>query len=50
VQGRSIDRGKFEAMLDEYYAHHGWDREGRPTEETLARLGLADVGGCMKGA
>jgi aldehyde:ferredoxin oxidoreductase len=43
VRGRSIDREKFETMLDEYYAHHGWDREGRPTQETLVRLGLAEI-------
>ncbi len=40
VRGRSIDREKFESMLDEYYRHHGWDAEGRPTPETLSRLGL----------
>jgi aldehyde:ferredoxin oxidoreductase len=27
-------------MLPEYYALRGWDAEGRPTAETLARLGL----------
>jgi aldehyde:ferredoxin oxidoreductase len=40
VRGRFIDREKFEHMLDEYYEIHGWDTEGRPTRETLARLGL----------
>lgn len=27
-------------MIDEYYALRGWDREGRPTKETLKTLGL----------
>jgi aldehyde:ferredoxin oxidoreductase len=40
VRGKSIDREKFESMLDEYYRHHGWDSDGRPTPETLTRLGL----------
>jgi aldehyde:ferredoxin oxidoreductase len=30
-----------EEMLDDYYRHRGWDREGRPTPEKLAELGLA---------
>jgi len=30
-------------ILDEYYAARGWDRNGIPTEETLARLGLEEV-------
>jgi len=40
VRGRSIDRDKFSAMLDEYYEFHGWDKEGQPKPETLQRLGL----------
>jgi aldehyde:ferredoxin oxidoreductase len=40
-KGAHIDRERFEAMLDEYYAHHGWDAQGRPTEATLHRLGIA---------
>jgi len=27
-------------MLDEYYELHGWDREGKPLEKTIQRLGL----------
>ena len=27
-------------MLDEYYRQHGWDENGIPKEETLARLGI----------
>ncbi|MHB8869399.1 MAG: aldehyde ferredoxin oxidoreductase C-terminal domain-containing protein, partial [Thermoleophilia bacterium] len=29
-----------DALLDEYYAALGYDRDGRPTSATLARLGL----------
>lgn len=29
-----------EPLLNAYYSIRGWDDEGRPTEETLARLGL----------
>ncbi|MGQ9556571.1 MAG: aldehyde ferredoxin oxidoreductase family protein [Desulfurispora sp.] len=31
-----------ETMLDEYYAVMGWDREGKPTPETLTRLELEE--------
>jgi aldehyde:ferredoxin oxidoreductase len=31
AKGQVIDRGRFEAMKDEYYRIVGWDREGRPT-------------------
>ena len=30
-----------EEMLDDYYQYRGWDREGRPTPQKLAELGLA---------
>ncbi|MFC1945730.1 aldehyde ferredoxin oxidoreductase family protein [Chloroflexota bacterium] len=40
IRGKTIDREKFTKMLDEYYAHRGWDAEGKPTPETLERLGL----------
>ena len=38
--GAVIERAKFEAMLDEYYAVRGWDPDGVPTVERLAELGL----------
>ncbi len=38
VQGQVVE---LEPMLEEYYRIRGWDPEGRPTPETLARLGLA---------
>lgn len=37
---RVIDRKKFEELLDEYYAAHGWDSEGVPTAQTLSKLDL----------
>ncbi|MBW1919258.1 MAG: aldehyde ferredoxin oxidoreductase family protein [Deltaproteobacteria bacterium] len=40
VVGRTIDREKFQKMIDEYYEHHGWDSDGVPLPETLKRLGL----------
>jgi aldehyde:ferredoxin oxidoreductase len=40
MRGRKIPREMFERHLQEYFAHRGWDREGRPTVETLERLGL----------
>ena len=42
VRGISIDRQKFEEMIDEYYELHGWDENGQPRPETLAKLGLVD--------
>ncbi|MEW6267580.1 MAG: aldehyde ferredoxin oxidoreductase family protein [Thermodesulfobacteriota bacterium] len=30
-------------LLDAYYDYRGWDRDGRPTAQTLDALGLADV-------
>jgi aldehyde:ferredoxin oxidoreductase len=45
-----IDRAKFEAMLDEYYAARGWDRDGAPTAERLAALGLERYAGLGRAA
>ena len=38
--GASIDQGTFDALLDRYYRHRGWDAEGRPTRATVERLDL----------
>ena len=38
--GQSISRVKMDRMLDEYYALRGWDQDGVPTPQTLARLRL----------
>lgn len=40
----AFDDRRFEAALETYYAIRGWDERGRPTPETVARLGLEDVG------
>ena len=37
-KARPVD--DLEPLLDTYYRLRGWDEEGRPTAETLARLGL----------
>ena len=34
---------KPDAILDQYYDVRGWDRNGIPTKETLARLGLEEL-------
>ena len=34
---------KPDTIIDEYYDARGWDRDGIPTPETLARLGLEGV-------
>ena len=41
-----LERGKFLNLMDEYYRLRGWEvSTGRPTGETLERIGLEDVGG-----
>jgi len=40
ARGKTIDREKFDTMLDEYYELHGWDAGGVPKPETLKRLGI----------
>ena len=41
--GSAIDAEAFGTLLDRYYAARGWDDRGRPTRETLDRLGLDDL-------
>jgi len=38
-----VDEARFAAMLDAYYARRGWGASGRPTQETVERVGLGDV-------
>ncbi len=40
IRDRVIDRDKFKQMIDEFYAFHGWDEQGKLKPETLKRLGL----------
>jgi len=42
-KGTTLDRDKYEIMLQWYYQRRGWDHRGIPTEATLKRLGLEDV-------
>ena len=41
-QRYGLDREQFRPVVDEFYALHGWDDRGWPTEERLADLGMAD--------
>ena len=44
IKGKILNRGKFKAMLKEYYRLRGWDEEtGLLRGETLAALGMDDV-------
>jgi aldehyde:ferredoxin oxidoreductase len=40
VRGKTLDREKFNLMISEYYEQHGWDENGVPRPETLAKLRL----------
>jgi len=40
VKGRYCPKEDLDAMLDTYYKLRGWTREGIPTDEKLAELGL----------
>ena len=40
MEGKVIDRQFFEGQLQEYYKLRGWDAEGRPTPDTMRRLGI----------
>jgi len=42
-KGTTLDRDRYETMLQWYYQRRGWDRRGIPTENTLKKLGLEDV-------
>jgi aldehyde:ferredoxin oxidoreductase len=46
----SADASEFHAMLDDYYALRGWDKEtGHPFGEKLAELGLQEVAEALHG-
>jgi aldehyde:ferredoxin oxidoreductase len=40
TKGRVLPRDWFEKMKREYYQIRGWDEKGRPTKETLKRVGV----------
>jgi aldehyde:ferredoxin oxidoreductase len=41
--GKALNSGEFEAMLEQYYAERGWSEKGRPTWALLERLDLVDT-------
>jgi len=43
ARGKSIDREKFKAMIDEYYRLHEWDANGIPTPTLLERLQISEL-------
>ena len=43
LKGMKLDRVKYDALLQAYYAKRGWDQHGVPIKETLEKLGLSDV-------
>jgi len=50
-KGESLSHERWEMMLDEYYALHGWDRvTSWQTRECLEELDLADVAGRLEEA
>lgn len=42
-KGTSLNREKYDRMLQVYYNKRGWDNRGIPTKGTLVNLGLGDV-------
>ena len=42
-KGATLNREKYDIMLQWYYKKRGWDHRGIPTENTLKKLGLEDV-------
>ncbi len=40
MNGKKISKELFESQVQEYFKVRGWDEEGRPTRETMERLGL----------
>ena len=43
ADGSAIDLSEFETLLTAYYHTRGWGKNGRPTEETVDRLGLTQT-------
>ncbi|HEB30265.1 MAG TPA: aldehyde ferredoxin oxidoreductase [Spirochaetes bacterium] len=43
IKGRVLTEEMYAEMLDEYYDERGWDKDGVPSEQTLAGLGLSDL-------
>jgi len=47
-KGMMLDREKYDAMLNEYYALRGWNENGIPSAERLERLRLGHVANHLK--
>jgi aldehyde:ferredoxin oxidoreductase len=41
--GHLISDEMLDTMLDEYYMVRGWDKRGKPVQETLDRLELTEI-------
>ncbi len=41
--GRTLTEADYNRMLDEYYRVRGWDEQGRPTPQTLVRVGVSGL-------
>jgi len=50
AKGSMVRQEEFETMLDAYYEARGWDKDGIPTKQKLASLGLSDVAADTKAA
>ncbi|NWG11575.1 aldehyde ferredoxin oxidoreductase family protein [Candidatus Bathyarchaeota archaeon] len=48
LKGASLNRTKYDVMLQNYYHKRGWDERGIPTKTTLQKLGLEDVANQLK--
>jgi len=42
-KGRTLDRTKYDNMLQMYYRKRGWDERGVPRKSTLKSLGLDNI-------
>ncbi|MDH5646647.1 MAG: aldehyde ferredoxin oxidoreductase C-terminal domain-containing protein, partial [Candidatus Heimdallarchaeota archaeon] len=47
-KGAKLDRTKYDQLLMEYYNLRGWNENGIPKSETLAKLDLVDVDNYLK--
>ncbi len=47
-KGSFITQKELDFMLDDYYAHRGWTKEGLPTLEKLKDLGMDDLADIVK--
>ena len=48
-KGSYITQEELDFMLDDYYAHRGWTRNGVPTIEKVTELGLEDLAHIVRG-